>query len=41
MILDGAKKSDAAEKLGFETYSTFYRAYKRMLEDDKLHIEGN
>lgn len=41
MILDGAKKTDAAEKLGFETYSTFYRAYKRMLEDDKLHIEGN
>lgn len=37
MILDGAKKSDTAEKFGFDTYSTFYRAYKKMLENDKLH----
>lgn len=39
-ILDGAKKTDAAEMFGFETYSTFYRAYKKMLEDDKLRPDG-
>lgn len=31
MILSGAKKSEVAEKFGFETYSTFYRAYKKFI----------
>lgn len=31
MILSGAKKSEVAEKFGFETYSTFYRAYKKLI----------
>ena len=31
MILSGAKKTDVAELFGFETYSTFYRAYKQLI----------
>jgi len=31
MILSGVKKSEVAEKFGFETYSTFYRAYKKLI----------
>lgn len=31
MILSGAKKSEVSELFGFETYSTFYRAYKRLI----------
>ncbi len=38
MILNGAKKKDAAEKFGFETYSTFYRAYKSLLNSDSNKI---
>lgn len=33
MIMNGAKKSETAEMFGFETYSTFYRAYKRLIEE--------
>lgn len=32
LILNGHKKSDVAEMFGFENYSTFYRAYQKMLE---------
>lgn len=32
MILSGMKKNEAANMFGFETYSTFYRAYKNLLE---------
>lgn len=32
MILAGAKKSETAEKFGFDTYSTFYRAYRKLNE---------
>ena len=32
MILSGMKKNEAAEMFGFETYSTFYRAYKKLIE---------
>lgn len=31
MIAGGGKKSEVAELFGFETYSTFYRAYKRLI----------
>lgn len=31
MILSGVKKSEVAEKFNFETYSTFYRAYKKLI----------
>lgn len=31
MILSGAKKSEVAEMFGFETYSTFFRAYKKLI----------
>lgn len=32
MILSGVKKTEVAEIFGFETYSTFYRIYKKMLQ---------
>lgn len=32
MILTGAKKSDVASLFGFDTYSTFYRTYKKLAE---------
>lgn len=32
MIINGVKKTEAAEYFGFDTYSTFYRAYKSMLQ---------
>jgi AraC-like DNA-binding protein len=35
MILGGMKKGEAAERYGFESYSTFYRAYKQLLEHDE------
>lgn len=35
MILSGGKKSAVAEKLGFENYSTFYRAYTKFLEENR------
>ena len=38
MILGGAKKSDVAEMFGFETYSTFYRAYKQLIVDSGSEI---
>lgn len=31
MILSGAKKSEVAEMFGFDTYSTFFRAYKKLI----------
>lgn len=31
MILDGVKKAEVAEMFGFDTYSTFYRAYKKLI----------
>lgn len=31
MISSGRKKSEVAELFGFETYSTFYRAYKKLI----------
>lgn len=31
MILGGAKKAEVAELFGFDTYSTFYRAYKKLI----------
>lgn len=34
MILSGMKKNEAAEMFGFETYSTFYRAYKKLIENN-------
>ena len=33
MISSGGKKSEVSEMLGFETYSTFYRAYKKLITD--------
>lgn len=33
LILSGAKKSSVAGQFGFETYSTFYRAYKKLLKE--------
>jgi AraC-like DNA-binding protein len=33
LILGGMKKSEVAEKLGFENYSTFYRCYKKLIDD--------
>lgn len=33
MILSGAKKSNVAALFGFETYSTFYRTYKKLNVD--------
>lgn len=43
MILSGAKKSEVAEKFGFETYSTFYRAYKKLIlaTEDKSDGESS
>lgn len=38
MILGGAKKSDVASLFGFETYSTFYRTYTKLLKG--LNIDG-
>lgn len=32
MIISGKKKNEAAEMFGFDTYSTFFRAYKKLLE---------
>lgn len=32
MIASGTKKSVAAEMFGFENYSTFYRAYKSLIQ---------
>ena len=32
LIMNGMKKCEAAEKLGFLNYSTFFRSYKKMLE---------
>lgn len=40
MILNGGKKSDVAEMFGFETYSTFYRAYKSLLQP-KFNARGD
>lgn len=37
MIQNGAKKSDVATLFGFETYSTFYRTYKKL---SKFNIDG-
>lgn len=34
MITNGTKKSVAAEMFGFENYSTFYRAYKSLIENN-------
>lgn len=34
MIIGGAKKADVAELFGFDTYSTFYRAYKNAIKND-------
>ncbi|MGN1104142.1 MAG: helix-turn-helix domain-containing protein [Candidatus Coproplasma sp.] len=34
MILSGMKKNEAAEMFGFETYSTFYRAYKKLTDNN-------
>ena len=31
MILNGAKKTEAAEAFGFDTYSTFYREYVKIM----------
>ena len=36
MILSGTKKHEAAEMFGFETYSTFYRAYKKFIELNEI-----
>lgn len=36
MIMNGAKKSEAAELFGFDTYSTFYRAYKRLIQEGSV-----
>jgi len=36
MILGGAKKHEAAEMFGFETYSTFFRAYKKLIAENKM-----
>lgn len=36
MILSGMKKNETAEKFGFETYSTFYRAYKKFMKDNNM-----
>lgn len=33
MILSGVKKTEVAELFGFETYSTFYRVYKKLLQN--------
>jgi len=33
MILSGAKKSEVAEMFGFDTYSTFFRAYKKLINE--------
>lgn len=33
MILTGVKKSEAAEIYGFDTYSTFYRAYRKLIQN--------
>lgn len=38
MIVEGAKKADVAELFGFDTYSTFYRAYKRLILDSESNI---
>lgn len=38
MILSGTKKSEAAEMFGFETYSTFYRTYKKFIESNNVHM---
>lgn len=31
MILSGMKKNEAAEMFGFDTYSTFFRAYRKLM----------
>lgn len=36
MIINGTKKSVAAEMFGFENYSTFYRAYKSLIEPNAV-----
>lgn len=38
MILGGMKKNEAAEMFGFETYSTFYRAYKKLIGNNATDI---
>jgi hypothetical protein len=35
LILGGMKKSEVAEKLSFENYSTFYRCYKKMIDSSE------
>ena len=36
MIMSGTPKTIAAEKTGFENYSTFYRCYIKMLKEEGL-----
>jgi YesN/AraC family two-component response regulator len=40
LILNGAKKQETAEKFGFETYSTFYRAYKKFEKSSSTYNVG-
>ena len=37
MILSGVPKTQAANAVGFETYSTFYRCYKQYASNSELH----
>lgn len=41
MIAHGTKKSVAAEMFGFENYSTFYRAYKNLIQAGPISEEGD
>jgi AraC-like DNA-binding protein len=36
LVLNGAKKQETAELYGFGTYSTFYRAYKKLVSDNEM-----
>ena len=36
LIMNGMKKSEAAEKLGFMNYSTFFRSYRKLLNTNNL-----
>lgn len=40
LILNGMKKSDAAEAVGFEDYSTFFRTYRKYIVND-FSIDGD
>ena len=40
LIQAGEKKSQVAEKLGFNDYSTFYRQYLKFAQEDLLPAEG-